>query len=1115
MKLKLTYLLLLPILSIIGQNNLIGSEYSVKSLDFAHYNTENGLSQSIVSDIIQDRYGFIWLATFNGLNRYDGYEFAQFRNTGKASELNSSYIVAIKECSRGLIWVSTQQGLGIFDYETGIIKNSRAVLKGHEINGLISTIAEVSPGNLWGRDANGIFHINLGAGTAESITDKEGNANIECDYIAAGIDGQLYFCKGMSLYRLCTESRILEKCADLSSYGMPTEAEPFGIVQLQADTGGDIWIGTFLGLVFVYSHKLGTVTQINVPKNQLVNRFTEYNDSTMLAALDGAGLFILSKYGAKPAKIIDINSFKPSIKGNKIRSMLIDKQGNLWVGHYMSGFSRAQLENKGFETMRYNPDKASSIPYPIVTSIWTEDGSTIWLGTDGGGLHSYCRKNTSIKSYTKESGEVPDNAILALNKGKGNKLWLGSYRGSLGYFDTDKFTFTQVAVKNEAAGGLPGRDIRSFAEDSAGNIWLLTHGMGITKYNPQSKLFDNYSVSRGISSDWTSSLLIDSAGNVWTATAMGLSKLKPSGSFTNYYNEDSVATSLPHNFVTTVFADSKKKLWVGTWLGICRYDYQSGTFTDFGRNMEMPEVAICAIEEDKDGLLWASTADGLYKIDTRQKKSKKYTYEDGLQGNEFIVNSKYKDKNGIIYFGGTNGISFFDPAVLPVNQMPASTYITRVEINGQPILGCAGKIEGKRLKHNQNFIAISFVGLNYINTFKNSYRHILEGLESNWTESRDARRAQYTSLPPGKYRFMVRSSNNDGVWDEKGASFSFEIMPPWWQTWWFRLTFILFVISCFIAFYAYKMKSVKEHNFILEGLVGERTKELILLNNDLEVKNREIEAQRNILIEHKEEMLQVNEELRTAVDQLAQHEDALIKQNEQLAELVNTKDKMLSIIAHDLKNPMNALIGFSSMMIGKISTMNIEKVEKFISIMNTSANSAYQLLENLLTWARSQIGAISIVKEDINIRELISEITTLIGNSAEKKGVQLDSFIDLSCPEHICADRNTLTTIIRNLSSNAVKYTPQGGKIIIGASREKDNLCRLYVQDSGIGMTDSQIAKLFKIEKNNSTPGTENESGTGLGLIICYEFAKMNGGKISVSSVQGKGSCFSITIPYL
>jgi signal transduction histidine kinase len=533
---------------------------------------------------------------------------------------------------------------------------------------------------------------------------------------------------------------------------------------------------------------------------------------------------------------------------------------------------------------------------------------------------------------------------------------------------------------------------------------------------------------------------------------------------------DSAANSFkvfkfPDNDIGSFYKDKSGYLWVGTntkGLFVCSPD---GTILKtYDVTNILPNNRIHAIIQDKKGDIWISSNNGISRINPDIQSVRNYSREDGLQGDQFYQQSFLKTRKGELYFGGYSGLNSFFPDSLKDNDFIPPVYITDFQIFNKPVVYAVpgaqfpthiSEADEIRLNWNQSVFSFSFAAINYIHPKKNQYAYIMEGFEKDWNYTDASRRyVTYTNLDPGEYTFKVKASNNDNVWNEKGTSLKIIILPPWWKTLWFRAIGLSIIIFVVFALFRTRVLQLKKQQMLLEETVAKKTAELNELNA--------------------------------------------------------SKDKFFSIIAHDLKNPFNTIIGFSEMMKESVKLNDSATFYEYAVMINTSAVQTFKLLENLLEWANSQRGKLEFLPMPVNLKELVKDELLMAEEMAMGKSIELICDVDESLT--ILADKNMIRTILRNLISNAIKFTHRNGKVIISA-RISHKHVDVSVSDNGIGMTQATISKLFRLDANLSTRGTDNEKGTGLGLFLCKEFVEKHGGKIWVISEIGKGSTFNFRLP--
>lgn len=516
--------------------------------------------------------------------------------------------------------------------------------------------------------------------------------------------------------------------------------------------------------------------------------------------------------------------------------------------------------------------------------------------------------------------------------------------------------------------------------------------------------------------------------------------------------------------------------------------------------------------EDDKGYLWFTSPLGLGRFHPDNMHVHFFEKNIELEGSDFISRAAFKSKKGYMYFGSTKGFIKFHPDKLKSNKTAPNTLITdfllynkkidftdSVNLLTKPIYISDSLI----VAHTQNMLGFKFAALDFVAPHKNEFAYMLEGFDDEWNQVGRQNSATYTNLDPGEYLLKVKSRNNEGIWSTGIRTLVVIVTPPWWKTWWFRLTALIFILTTvFLTFYL-RMLQIKRANIRLEEMVQIRTAELKAANNQLILKNAEIEDQKNEIENQNKALIEKSEEI------VSQQEELKLK-NASLEELNKTKDKFFSIIAHDLKNPLNAVLGLADLLSGSFNKLSDDKKIKFVHTIANSSKLLFNLIENLLNWARSQSGKLPFRPVKTNISFLIKQNVNTLQQHAANKGIQLTYSSD---DVTVIADFNMIDTIIRNLLSNAIKFTPKGGSVKIAATEIRGEAVQIAFHDTGVGMDEETLSNLFKIDVSNSRNGTENETGTGLGLILCKEFVEQHSGKIWAESEVDKGTSFFVQIP--
>ncbi|HEY4787849.1 MAG TPA: ATP-binding protein, partial [Bacteroidales bacterium] len=413
--------------------------------------------------------------------------------------------------------------------------------------------------------------------------------------------------------------------------------------------------------------------------------------------------------------------------------------------------------------------------------------------------------------------------------------------------------------------------------------------------------------------------------------------------------------------------------------------------------------------------------------------------------------------------------------------------------------------------HNEKSITVGFAALHYANPYKNQYLYKLNGFDKEWiaTDSRN-RIASYSNLPDGQYVLQVKASNNDGVWNPQPIELTINVHPPWWGTWWFKISMIIAAALLFYLLMHLRMSIYRKTQKELTKLVRDRTQKLEETNELLLERQTRIEEQSEELRAHSEGLKEANDLLVQRQNLIKLQAEKLLETNEELVKLNSTKDRFFSIIAHDLRNPFHIVTGFTELLLRDYEKMPFDKVNKYLNLMYNSSRSGNNLLENLLQWSRTQTGTISYEPVHLNLFTIAKETFDYLEGDAHKKSIEVRLNIDRHLT--VVADENMLKTILRNLLSNAIKFTYENGKIAVNTSMD-GNMVEISITDTGVGIPVDKFPLLFKIETNISTRGTSQETGTGLGLILCKEFVEKHKGMIWVESKENEGTTFRFTLP--
>ncbi len=1106
--------------------------YSQKpNLHFSHITEANGLMNPNVHWIYQDSKEFMWIGTEDGLFSYDGYKFRKYYSIEADSiSISPGYIRTITGTPEGNIWIGSTAGLDYYDRD-----KDNFTLHSHDSknSGSLSaddvmSIAIDSCSNLWLATTTGglnYYVVKENRFIHFNNNSKDSLSLVSDRLMKVYLDKQQRLWIGswegvMDLFDQKNNRFIHFHLKDQKS-NSPNTDQIRDIIQ---DRRGIIWIATAgSGLFRMHEKTRNNYTiknYIHDPANPLsisndhVSQIIENNSGGLWIGTENGGLNYLDTNETEFYHYYYNELDKESLSHNSVWSLYQDKSGNLWVGTFTSGLNLNKATRSGFRTYKNIPGDVKSLSSNTVSCFFEDRQGNIWIGTDGGGLNKFNKNDESFERFNTKNSNLSSDAVLCVYEDSRNNLWVGTWEGGLNLFNRKNGTFTKFTRENS---GLGCNNIISIVEDRHGILWVGTFwgDGGISRFDEKNKRFITYKTENSQLPHNTIYSIINGLNNdLYIGTADGLCIFNPAkNSFKTYRMEDNNPNSIGNNTIVSLLLASDSILWVGTAGGIDKFNIASGVIRRYNMKDGLANNQVSGIEEDRNGNLWIATGNGLSMLDHATGVFRTYDVTDGLQGNSFFRCSHFKSSNGELYFGGTKGFNVFDPKDLKELKIKPPVYLTGFRVFNQPVnlnskysplKKQISEADEVRLHYNQSVITFEFAAIYYASPEKIKYEYKLEGFDKNWNPVRDERSATYTNLNPGKYTFKVRVPCNNGICNEQGTSIRVVIIPPFWMRWWFRILLVLALAVILMVIYAFRVRSIKSTNRMLERMVDERTRELKQKNEIMKRQSNELN-ETNTLLEERQQ--QIEEQTEVLIAQKAELESF----NEELHELNATKDKFISIIAHDIKNPFNSIIGFSELLMHNFNKWTEEKKLQILQVIFDSSQGLYELLENLLQWSRSQGGMIEFYPIETDLNQQIIVAVTLLKDSAESKKIKI--LTDFKESQIILnADLRMLDTIFRNILSNAIKFTSSNGIIQI-TTKIEDNFAVAEFKDNGVGMTDEVISKLFRIDSHHTTIGTNNEKGTGLGLILVKEFVSKHNGSIKVESVVGEGSTFCIKFP--
>ena len=828
-----------------------GGDARVRDLKFTHLTTNDGLSQGYVVAILQDRRGFMWFATRDGLNRYDGYTFVVYKNDpNDPGSLSSNFLQDLMEDDEGYLWVATSTGVNRFDPRTERCTrylhdpDNRDTLGGASVK----SVVQDGHGYLWfGTEDSGLDKLDPRRGTFTHYRDdSEGRFVGRITQVIEDGHGDIWFTGERGLFHVDQQNgRVTRR---------PPASNALSADSVYEDAAGDLWLlanSPVAGLVRFdrRAERLTSYPLAQRASGALASTTSGGSLNGILAA-DGEdglwvpsseGLFYFDRRARRFTHRFRHDEVNPhSLDSNAIFSVYQDRGGVLWVGTENAGLNILNFRQWQFVHHMHHPADPSSLSPGRVKAILQDPDGVVWVGLFPRALDRLDRKTGQIIHYLPREGNEktlgPGTNVNSIYRDPAGHLWVGGGGSGLVRFDERTGRFKHYRHDAGDPNSVISNNVYTIYGDRSGQMWLGLEG-GISRFDPATDGFVNYPVPDNPASLASTVWVIhqDRSGALWAGTWGGVLIRfdEQAKSFVRYAPDSRDPGKLNGGGINTIHEDRSGTLWVGAFDGLYRYNRQNETFTRYTESQGLPSSTIRCILEDGVGRLWLSTQKGISRFDPRMETFRNYDVSDGLQSNEFSTGC-YQGLDGEMFLGGSNGFNEFFPENVRDNSYVPPVVITNFKIFNKavPIGAQSGLkkaipyVDSVTLSYRDNIFSFEFAALSYANSQKNRYRYKLEGLEPGWNEVGSKQRlATYTNLDPGKYVFRVQGSNSDGVWNEEGVSLPILITPPWWRTNWFRSLCAAVFLAVLWAAYQLRVRQLRQQfELTLDARVGERTR---------------------------------------------------------------------------------------------------------------------------------------------------------------------------------------------------------------------------------------------------------------------------------------------------
>jgi signal transduction histidine kinase/ligand-binding sensor domain-containing protein len=1083
-----------------------------QTLPFESLSSELGLSQNMITCLMQDTKGFLWVGTKDGLNRFDGYRFKVYRNDPfDSTSLSNNFINHLIQDEKGRIWASTFKGLNLFDPETETFQrifpdstsgetglNSEKILhfmadaRGRiwlNTDDYVLHLLEMPPGSQDARDLRirRITHMQNEEGEPvpvrgiKFVQDKAGTFWM---YSPSGLyrfwessDGQFTLSKKFPEARDPSWRKTLEELVD---------EVPSYFFRIGPGRNGSVWVGCAdrLGR---WDPTTASWEQYPLPAEVPTDSSYFWNEAFEIVEDSKGEVWVSFINGLLSYNTLNNQATWISGKHNPDHPLfagaapiLEDQGGLLWVGTKGYGLLKLNRNARRFEGKMINNSSKFLYRGESFRAICKTTDGRIWVSQAAQGIYLFNPDKNRIDPVELPGLEGQAISIFSIMEDADGTLWSGASNGLIKITRNEDGSLRHCVNYPPMAGEDKPKStyVWKVVTSRDGALWMVT-STSLCRFDPEQESFTLFPYlpekNLTILNNEYPTLYQDHNGILWIGTSEGLLRFDPKSSrFQHFANDPKDPSSLSQNAVKVITGDPLdpgRFLWVGTGGGgLIHFDKEKEQFESFTEKDGLPDMVVYAILPDAAGNLWLSTNKGLSVFRQATRSFRNFTEKDGLQNLEFNSGSYFKSKEGQLFFGGIKGFNAFYPEdMLEMNQHIPPIVLTEFRISNKPVsLQDPRSILPKEisycqklvLKHDVKIISFEFAALDFADPSQNQFACMMVGFDKDWQQLSHAHSATYTNLDAGSYTFRVKGANNDGVWNETGTTIEIVVLPPWWGTWWAFTLYGLTIAGILAAFLRLQNKR----------------------NQD------KAEAER-------------------------------------LKLLNEAKSTFLSTVSHELRTPLTSIMGFSKIIKKRMSerilpSLNLEdpllarttlQVMQNLDIVVSESERLTSLINQVLDLAKIEAGKVEWQDEVFHIEEVIQHGSSATAMLFSEKRIPLILLVDEGLPP-VFGDKARLIQVMINLLSNAVKFT-QKGKVKCSASRQGDQIV-VRVEDTGIGIPEKDLIHIFeKFKQIGDDTLTDKPQGSGLGLPICKEIIERHGGKIWAESTPEKGSVFSFTLP--
>ena len=1047
------------------------------------YSIREGLSFGVVNSIVQDNDGLMWFATGDGVSRFDGTAFKNFKyDRNDPHSLPGNYVKSILRDKNGTIWVSSREGIGEFVHARQHFNRYKPFQNKSGVGNDVSDISQGAGDRLW-LALNGSGFAAFNTKTHQFIHYNQqtlpGLFTNSILNVFEDSQGMLWLGSrdsGVEIWKHNGSGKLVK--ANLDMGNVPSAR----INAIYEDHLRNVWIASSRGLILFkraenrfYDLHIDTFHHSDIYLSLIEDR-----QQNLLIGVQDGGIYrlALSQMAShKPDALVFEQVRDKDSKGitqRSVQSLYIDKDRNVWLGTYGEGTYLISAIPEKFRKFEQKIIDSRAESYLRYYGMCADKEGNLWIGTDGDGIYKTTASGEVLKHYaaSAQPGQLPDGAVIAAHRDRQDRLWFGTYSKGLVRYDPAADSFKRFPHDPSDPHSLGTNDVRAIYQDRRGNLWVGTNGGGLSLLDERTGRFRSFIPSNSsINANDVRAITEDKYGNLWVGTyGGGLNYLNTrTMQFVSWFNAAGREPYLSNRIVFSLYMDGLDRLWIGSeGNGLLLFDTRAKNVRFFDEKRGLASNVVNAIQPESTEKIWISTNKGLSRIDAKTGSIENFDTSHGLQGGQFNPGSTlFNAKSGLMSFGGTEGWNLFDP-----KQVRASRYQPKVMVSGIRIFGeekegneaislfeYLGKARRFAIKPSQPVFSIDYTALNYAYPELTRYAYMLEGLDQDWNYVENERSATYRYLPSGNYEFKVKVANQDGIWFEDYASLPIRVMPPWYHSWW---AYFLYVLTIGLVLYYYQQYKLGKEKMKYEVQLAH--------------------------LETKQQM-----------------------------ELNEKKLSFFTNVSHEFRTPLTLIINPIREMMqsagaagADVSPVHPSATVASMHIIYRNAKRLLSLVDQLLLFRKADQQTDQLKPAAHNFPQLVAEVFQCFLHQAEQKHIHYELKLPETELEVVC-DWEKIEIAVFNLISNALKFTPERGTVTVQVL-DSGEQAEIVVSDTGPGIPADAGEDIFKVFHQYADRRFAAKGGFGIGLYLAKTFVESHFGLLRYESELDHGTTFHVLL---